>query len=179
MKPYAYFKSASATSSVGMSYVNQPMFTVEDVVLNRMEAYVMLGDTTSFLRDMNRLIAPRTFNYNAEKHKVVMKGSVDHNSILNYFQEAVWQEQLLEPHYKAELEADEIKMAGMMAIALIRRLEFMQEGMRWFDIKRFHLPVEHWRHWERDNIKLDRYDKRRALQIPQEAQKVGVLPNER
>lgn len=180
MKNYAYFKSVSATSSTGMTYVNEPMFTVEDVVLNRMEAYVMLGDTTQFLRDMNRFLQTRTYNYNPRNHTVTMKGSGDrNNSILNYFNEGSWPERRLEPHYKAELEADECKMAGMMAIAMVRHLEFMQEGLRWFDIKRHHLPVEHWRHWERDYVTLDRYDKRRALQIPQEAQKVGVVPNER
>lgn len=180
MKNYGYFKSVSATSSTGMTYVNVPMFTVEDVVLNRMEAYVMLGDTVRFLRDLNRFLPSRTNNYRAENHTVRMKGQGQRsNSLINFFNNGTWPEMRLEPYYKAELEADECKMAGMMAIAWLRHREFMQEGMRWFDIKRFHLPVVHWRHWERDYITLDRYDKRRALQIPQEAQKVGVVPNER
>ncbi|MDR1755353.1 MAG: RagB/SusD family nutrient uptake outer membrane protein [Culturomica sp.] len=179
LKNYAYFKSISATSSTGMTYVNVPMLTVEDVVLNRMEAYVMLGDTVRFLRDMNRFLPSRTFNYNASLYTVSMRGGSNTNSLVDYFGEAVWQDQLLEPHYKAELEADECKMAGMMAVVFMRRREFMQEGMRWFDIKRFHLPVTHYRHWERDYITLGRYDGRRMLQIPQEAQKVGVQPNQR
>jgi hypothetical protein len=177
MKNYGYFKSESATSSSGMTYVNQPMLTVEDVVLNRMEARLMLGDTTLFLRDLNGFLPSRTYNYNVAANTVTMRGG--RQSLVTYFDTDGWKEQQVEPYYKAELEADPVKMAGVMAIVLLRRQEFMQEGQRWFDIKRFHLPVTHWRHWERDNITLGRYDKRRALQIPQEAQKVGVVANER
>jgi hypothetical protein len=51
--------------------------------------------------------------------------------------------------------------------------------MRWFDIKRFHLPVTHKLHWEGTEYTLERADPRRLLQIPQEAQRAGVEPNPR
>lgn len=172
-KAFAYFKNASLNSSWGNTYLNIPMFTVEDVALNRAEAYAMLGDTLRALQTINRFIKTRTPDYNEIKHRVTMDRAIA------YFSQSKWDSERLEPHYKAELEADPNKMVLMMAVCYLRRKEFLQEGMRWFDIKRFHLQVVHKLHWEDSEIVLDRYDKRRALQIPQEAQKAGVVPNER
>jgi starch-binding outer membrane protein, SusD/RagB family len=60
-----------------------------------------------------------------------------------------------------------------------RQKEFMHEGMRWFDIKRFGIPVVH----ILDNgssIRLEEEDERKVLQIPQSAIDVGGLePNPR
>ena len=171
MKNYAYFKAVSATSNSGMTYVNEPMLTVEDVVFHRMEAHIMMGDTTRFLRDMNRYLPTRISGNN---NTVSMRGR--NNSLVELFSGTGWDDKWLAPWYKDELETNELKMAGMMAVVAARRVEFVQEGQRWFDIKRFHLPVVHYSHWDRVQMRLERDDPRRVLQIPQEAQKVGVAP---
>ena len=175
IKSYGYFKNESMTSNRGMTWLNVPMFTVEDVALNRVEAYTMKGDFVHALQDLNAFVSKRV--------NLTMGSYVPMtlDEVVAYYSESGDGASVLdlEPHYKAELEADERKMALMKCVSQIRRMEFLQEGMRWFDIKRFHLPVTHNIHWERRDIELDRYDKRRALQIPQEAQKVGVVPNER
>jgi hypothetical protein len=60
-----------------------------------------------------------------------------------------------------------------------RRKEFIHEGLRWFDIKRYSIPVEH----QLPNgsfITLEADDLRKVLQIPQTATDVGGLePNPR
>jgi hypothetical protein len=172
LKSYGYFKSDAVNSRQGMPYVNEPMLTVEDVVLNRIEAYTMLGDFDLAVRDLNRFYSNRVTNYKADNQ-------VDLAFIMEFYAKPTWINNIPEPHYKESLQADTRKLYLMMAVEDLRRMEFMQEGMRWFDIKRFHLPVVHRLHWERTEITLDRYDPRRVLQIPQEAQKAGVTPNER
>lgn len=172
MKSYGYFKNESANSNRGMSYLNVPMFTVEDVVLNRIEAYTMLGEYDLAVRDLNRFYSLRVVGYD-------QSNEFDLPFIVEHYAEPRWVEQIPEPHYRSEFDADLRKERLFMAVAELRRMEFLQEGLRWFDIKRFHLRVTHWRHWDRDYVYLDRYDNRRALQIPQEAQKAGVVPNER
>lgn len=173
-KFYAYFKNESLTSNRGMTYLNVPMFTVEDVALNKIEAYAMMGDTLHALQNMDRYISKR-----ANKPESVAKMSIP--LLKKYYEEPKGMVAApdLEPHYAAELQADPNKMYIMKAVSQLRRMEFMQEGMRWFDIKRFHLPVTHRINSTAKNMVLERYDKRRALQIPQEAQKRGVVPNER
>jgi hypothetical protein len=156
-----------------MSYLNVPMFTVEDVVLNRIEAYTMLEDFDLAARDLNRFYSRRSANY---------QEGADYASlayVMEFYSRPKWVNSIPEPHYKSQLETDPRKLYMMMAVQDLRRMEFMQEGMRWFDIKRFHLPVTHKLHWEGTDIRLERNDLRRPLQIPQEAQRAGVEPNAR
>lgn len=173
-KSYGYFKNETISSNRGMTWLNVPMLTVEDVALNRMEAYTMLGDTLHALQDLNCFLSQRIETPEPQDY-VCMAELHDFYARKN----GTYLGDQLQPHYKAELEADSCKMHLMQAITQLRRMEFLQEGMRWFDIKRFHLPVTHYIHSERKDMVLEPYDKRRALQIPQEAQKVGVAPNER
>jgi hypothetical protein len=173
MKSYGYFKSDAINARQGMSYLSVPMFTVEDVALNRIEAYSMLGDFDLAERDLNRFYSTRVNNYRESENYV------DLAFIMDFYNAPKWINNIPEPHYKDELQDDKRKLYMMMAVEDLRRMEFMQEGMRWFDIKRFHLPVTHRQHWERTEVTLERYDLRRALQIPQEAQRAGVTPNER
>jgi hypothetical protein len=74
---------------------------------------------------------------------------------------------------------------GSSAQALItfildeRQKEFMHEGLRWFDIKRYGIPVQHELE-DGSTIELDNDDDRKVLQIPQAAIDVGGLePNPR
>jgi hypothetical protein len=60
-----------------------------------------------------------------------------------------------------------------------RQKEFIHEGLRWFDIKRFEIPVEH-QLQDGSVVVLEEDDNRKVLQIPQAAIDVGGLePNPR
>jgi hypothetical protein len=71
------------------------------------------------------------------------------------------------------------KLVMDVYVKLERRKEFIVQGLRWFDIKRFELEVEH-DLVDGSTIKLDQNDKRKVLQIPVSAVDVGKLePNPR
>jgi hypothetical protein len=55
-----------------------------------------------------------------------------------------------------------------------RRREFFVQGMRWFDIKRFDIAVEHTLE-DGSTIELEDDDLRKVLQIPKSAIDVGGL----
>jgi hypothetical protein len=55
-----------------------------------------------------------------------------------------------------------------------RRKEFIHEGLRWFDIKRYSIPVDHMV-GTGNFITLESDDLRKVLQIPQNAIDVGGL----
>jgi hypothetical protein len=75
-----------------------------------------------------------------------------------------------------------VQASYIKAIAEAKRRDFIHEGMRWFDIKRFNIVVEHntveFGQVVRNNI-LTKDDKRRALQIPQRASDNGIEKNPR
>lgn len=72
----------------------------------------------------------------------------------------------------------DLQTSYIKAIAEFRRRDFIQEGIRWFDIKRFNLEVKHEIYNEPTNI-LTKDDNRRALQIPLQASLNGIEKNPR
>ena len=68
--------------------------------------------------------------------------------------------------------------AFVKGIAEFRRREFIHEAMRWFDIKRFNIVVNH-PIVGGETLVLRKNDPRRAVQIPQYAQVYGMKPNPR
>jgi starch-binding outer membrane protein, SusD/RagB family len=145
------FERSSLTSNVGLNYTIDPVFRGEEVILNRAEAYVMDNNVNAALADLQVLINKRYID----------KPTIGLTTLKNYYGTANNQEAVL------NFIIDE------------RRKEFIHEGLRWFDIKRFELQVQHVTA-EGNVITLDRDDDRKILQIPQAAIDVGGLdPNPR
>lgn len=145
------FERSSLTSNVGLYYTIMPVFRTEEVLLNRAEAYVMVNNLNAAVRDLQELVNKR----------------YDGNRTVTL------------PLLRAYFNTNNSQLATLLFIIEERRKEFMHEGLRWFDIKRFSLPVIH-------NlaggtlIRLESDDLRKVLQIPQAAQSVGKLePNPR
>lgn len=153
-----HFVRASANANIGDAYVMIPLFTADELLLNRAEAYVETGQNDLALADLNTFISTRVTSYNPASHNITLA------KIATFYGIADPKEGLI----KTILE--------------LKRTEFMQEGIRWFDIIRRHLPVRH-------NlidlvgretfIELPDNDPRRVFQIPQTAVKSGVELNPR
>jgi hypothetical protein len=145
------FERTSITSNVGYGYTIMPLFRGEEVLLNRAEAYAYVGQTTAAIADMQIYVNKRY----TEKPTITLA------SIQSYYGTTNSQQALV------AFILDE------------RNKEFIHEGLRWFDIKRFHLPVTHVTE-SGSTITLAEDDLRKVLQIPQNAIDVGGLePNPR
>lgn len=127
-----------------------PVFRGEEVLLNRAEAYVYQNKIALAIADLQKFIN------------------------LRYDREVVLTTTMLRNYYGGTASA-----ATLNFILDERQKEFMHEGLRWFDIKRYDIPVQH----VLENgsiIRLDDDDDRKVLQIPQAAIDVGGLePNPR
>lgn len=167
----------SVGSSSGTGYTVSSLLSAEEALLNRAEAYVMKNQFDLALEDINLYLGERVRvdlnNARADftPYKVTMakiKGFYDNKD--SYPD--------LEPFYASTISSDQMSM--LKCVVDWRRREFMQEGMRWFDIKRFHLPVVHTFKVSGDApATLTGNDLRRAIQIPSEAQAFGVMANPR
>ena len=71
-----------------------------------------------------------------------------------------------------------VQTSYVKAIAETRRRDFIHEGIRYFDMKRFNIEVVHETFGKPANT-LIKDDKRRALQIPLSASSNGVEKNPR
>ncbi|MBL0740417.1 RagB/SusD family nutrient uptake outer membrane protein [Chryseolinea lacunae] len=150
-----HFVQTGVNSTTGFPYTIVPMFTAEEVLFNRAEAYLMLNNYTKSLDDLNTWISTRVVNYR----------SID----------GLWMEKLFD-YYPDKSTSREVVLS---AILDFKRIEFLHEGQRWFDILRHKIVVTHTVKNEAD-IVLKADDARRVLQIPREAVSTGGLqPNPR
>jgi hypothetical protein len=144
------FQRSSITSNVGLYYTIMPVFRGEEVILNRAESYVQTNQNTLALQDLQLLVSKR------------------------YLGESI-SLSVLRTHYQSNNDANNL----LQFILDERRKEFMHEGLRWFDIKRYGLAVHHDLS-DGSIVTLTADDKRKIIQIPQTAIDVGGLrPNDR
>lgn len=145
------FERSSLTSNVGLNYTIISAFRGDEVVLNRAESYVYKNQLDLALADLQLLISKR----------------YEGNPPLTL------------PLLRAYYGTTNNQLAMINFILDERRKEFIHEGIRWFDIKRYSIPVDHALQ-DGSNITLEVEDLRKVLQIPQTAIDVGGLePNPR
>ena len=171
-KYFDYFKRSYPGSSTGTSHTMGAHFMLEDVLLMRAEAYAMKGAAyfDSAVNDIHTLLLKRVSGaYVPVTLSKINDFYLTGATAANYPD--------LSPFYNI----NEDQKGLLKCIVDWRQKEFMSDGLRWFDIKRFHLAVTHT--FPNTNkyatMTLAPYDLRRALQIPMEAQAFGIEPNQR
>jgi hypothetical protein len=145
------FERTSLTSDVGLYYTIISAFRGEEVLLSRAESYVFKNQLNLALADLQVYISKRYTGNPA----------------------------LTLPLLRTYYGSNNNQYVTWAFIIDERRKEFMHEGMRWFDIKRFQFPVQHILE-NGTSIQLEGDDDRQVLQLPQTALDVGGLePNPR
>jgi starch-binding outer membrane protein, SusD/RagB family len=130
-----------------------PLLSMEEVLMNRAEAYSRLHNYSAAITDLNAWISKNIKDYDPAVNNVT-------TSSINSF-------------YGGTLDA-----AMIQTILDFKRISYMQEGLRWFDILRLKMPVSHTSTDGFSTI-LVAGDKRRLLQFPPQAAQEGVPLNPR
>ncbi len=147
------FERSSLNSSVGFPYYIHIAFSGEEVLLNRAEANAFLGNLDESIADLQVL---------SEKRFSGGTPTITLNDLQTFYN-----------------STDDINNVLSYIIFLERRKEFIMQGLRWFDLKRYFIPVVHDLEGG-STIQLNGDDERKALQIPKSAVEVGGLePNPR
>jgi len=147
-------------SNLGNYYMYLPLFAAEEVLFNKAEALAATERYDEALSTLNIFISKRikgTYNssmHNLERDKVVA-------------------------HYSGA----DVKTAMTNAVLDLKRIEFMHEGIRWLDILRKGIRIQH---PVADkgitgefNTVLEPNDLRRQLQLPATTVLAGLEPNKR
>lgn len=168
-KFYEYFKYTNVTAGIGEPYTGTVLLSNDEFFLNRIEAHVMKNQIDEANAELEYFLATRTSGYNPATDVITEEDIVDFYPVVaNEFT----------PFYALT----PVQTSYIKAIAEARRREFIHEGLRWFDIKRFNLVVEHKTYQFGQVIRnsvLTKDDKRRALQIPLRATDNGIEKNPR
>lgn len=142
-------------------YVTNVLFSTDEVLLNRMEAYAMLQEYDLATEDI-LLYLKAKFNIDLPCGRdMYLKVS---NSYYDVYS----------PFYGLNLS----QLSLVKIITELRQKEFLHEGLRWFDIRRFHIGVTR---SSRNSLyqPLLKDDPRKVLQIPAEAINRGLKANPR
>lgn len=161
------FRDFSTFESTGLNprgvYSDQVLFTTDEVLLNRIEALAMKERYDDAILDLRSYLKAKT------------SAPLLNDEIKYAFSNA-------QDLYTSSFQYLSFFQADLVAFAAeLRRREFVHEGLRWFDIKRFHLSVD--RNIPGEPLVLDkvlkREDRRKVLQIPADAINYGLTPNPR
>jgi hypothetical protein len=157
-------------------------FTGEEALLNRAEAYVWKNQYANAVSDLNIWIGnnanPQYANTSVTEAEIISWASN-----LEYYQAtAPTPKKKLNPDFATVAEGSE-QEAFLHSVLVTRRCQFMHEGMRWFDVKRYGIKIYRRTINATTIVSVDDSllvrDPRRAMQIPQDAMTAGVEPNPR
>lgn len=146
-----------ATASTGYPYLPMILFTVDEALLNRAEAYAQLGQYDMALKDLNTFYSVRMSYYGPSD-------AVTLDKIASYYS-------ITDP-----------KAGVIRAILDAKKAEFLQEGLRWLDIVRLGLTVSHNvidSKGVETFIELKPGDPRRLFQLPEQVKLAGIEQNPR
>jgi starch-binding outer membrane protein, SusD/RagB family len=149
-----YFVRESVNAEIGFPYVMVPLLTAEEVLFNRAEANVYLNKIDDVLSDLNTYASTRIYNYSASAHTITA------GKIRSFYR------------------TSDVQQGALATVMDFKRAEFVQEGMRWFDLLRYKIPVIH-PTAEGPVLTLAADDPMRVFQIPDVAKLAGIAQNPR
>ncbi|MEW4924428.1 RagB/SusD family nutrient uptake outer membrane protein [Algibacter sp. 2305UL17-15] len=161
-----FFKVTNQAANIGTYYTGYVLFSTDEALLNRAEAYAMLGELDKATDDINLSYSVKTREY------IAAFDELDPTDVQTRF--AVADTSLYTPFYTIPTES----LAFVNAVLTIRRTIFYAEGLRWFDNKRHNMVINH-RDFFGNVVTLPKGDNRRQLQIPESAQSFGIQQNPR
>ena len=173
-KYYEEFYYSDIVEGIGTAYTKLPLFRSDEMLLARAEANTMLGKFDEALDDLNCFIELRIpaddfdiATTSLTQAKILSYYSAQLNGANTFINSDFNKGRFLDG------EQGRLQKALILTILDFRRIEFLYEGQRYYDILRWNIPVTH-----RDNSgqtsTLTPDDDRRILQIPQTAILAGV-----
>ncbi|MGY6648935.1 RagB/SusD family nutrient uptake outer membrane protein [Wenyingzhuangia sp. IMCC45574] len=161
-----YFKVTNQAAGTGDTFVAYVLLSTDEVLCNRAEAYAMKGQLDLALADLNTIYQVNTQGY------VVADDAFTVDDVNAIFE--VLDPQLYTPFY----DIPAASLAMINAVLTTKRTLFYNDGLRWFDIKRHDMVVNHRDVFGNEYI-LTKGDNRKAIQIPEAAKALGIDINPR
>lgn len=151
-----YFVRSSVNANIGLPYVMVPLFTTEEVLFNRIEANIFLNTTNAnaAIADLNTYASTRFVDYNIADYTITPAKLQDYYGSTN------------------------VRLNTLNALLDFKRAEYMQEGMRWFDIIRYGITVTHTT-TTGESLSLADGDLKRVFQLPESVKQSGMPLNPR
>ncbi|NCC10886.1 MAG: RagB/SusD family nutrient uptake outer membrane protein [Bacteroidia bacterium] len=173
------FEYTDKAASIGYVHTALMPFTGGKLILERAEAYALKGELDNAVADINLWLASATLN----KVQVTKEQIVTFFKSVNYTAYPLKKngertiKKVLHPQgFTVDAEGDQEMIVH--CILHLKRIEFIHEGGRFMDIKRYGIEISHNLNGRDDQyINLPVNDPRRAIQLPQDVIAAGLTPN--
>jgi len=178
--PYE-FEYTDLQAGIGYAHAEYAVFTMEQLLIERAEAYALKNDLANAVKDYNTLLSV----YMLEPVEFTLQELVSYyNNVAYYTPTAA----TVKKHFKAPVytigEEGSDQEALLQAIMHLRRILTVHEGYRMQDVKRYGIVI--YRRQTNtsftisavtDSLTVD--DPRRAIQLPQDVITAGLPGNDR
>ena len=177
-KIYEDFKVSSINADTGQPYARIALFRLEEALLARAEAYAMTGEYDKALADLTMFSQQRVQSTNVAEYYYSRDKVVDYYTDVLTLSDHYMNSDFNAGRFSADLSTYEGKLQRGLVLAVLdaRRMEYIYEGMRWFDILRWNIPVTHTM-LSGESSTLTPDDDRRVIQIPETASLSGLEKN--
>ncbi len=184
--PYA-FEYTDPVAGIGYPHTVIALFTADEALLARAEAYTMMHEYKKAAADM-QLWVTNIINTLKSTPAITVSLIDDFYSEKGYCYD---DDKRISSGYKKhlnpsfEIDAEGSTQENMLQFILaMRRIETLHDGLRWFDIKRYGIEIPRRicnAEGEPDYVTdfLTKDDPRRVYQIPQDVRDAGFMPNPR
>ncbi|MCM1109119.1 MAG: RagB/SusD family nutrient uptake outer membrane protein [Clostridium sp.] len=174
-----FFEYTDKVAGIGFIHIVRCELTAEETLLARAEARLFMGDKTGALEDLKIWEGARRNVGVAASFRDLTEAQ-----IISFYKTKDPGYGIVKPlHIDEVCPSSEYRVTDdiepmLQCVLHFRRIETIDDGYRWFDIKRYGLEITH-------KIGLDRVetlvtnDPRTAIQIPAEAIAAGFAPNDR
>lgn len=182
------FEYTDKINNVGFYHQVLPVFTADETVLCRAEAYAMLKQYDKALNDVNAWITTHCAPQKEYKDKVLERPVLTVNMVNEFMDEVEYSvvdpESSRERTIRKTLHPQGFKVEEgtqenvIQTILHVRRLETLHDGLRFYDLKRYGIEYAHTIAGENSAI-FKAGDLRGAIQIPNDVVTAGITANPR
>ncbi|MDR2948430.1 MAG: RagB/SusD family nutrient uptake outer membrane protein [Prevotella sp.] len=169
-----YVEYTDQAAGIGYAHIVHPVFTTDEILLCRAEAYIMQKSYDKALEDINLFMTNFTYG------STVTSGDISnyYGGMEYYTPEAPTQKKRLNPAFTIDPGTQE---NYVHCILNLRRLLTLHEGLRWFDIRRYGIEINRRIIGSRITVTdtMSKDDLRRTIQIPQDVIDAGLPANPR
>lgn len=160
------FEITNPIAQTGQPHVIIPAFTTDEALLCRAEAHVLKKDYDAAATDLS-------YWYQKKGAK-----AADKSTIMEFYGRS--NQSVHQTPFNTGVTYDDDQLKMLYAVLHARRVEGIHEGVRWLDVKRYNIPIEH-NVYGYGSIQLPSDDPRRAIQIPQQVLSAPgeITPNPR
>lgn len=142
----------------GNYYTVQVLFSADEALMNRAEAYTHKGQYDLALKDLNDFAAVRVDAYDVTQHLITQQ------KVLDFY------------------NTTDIKEGLIKTVLDFKQKAFAHEGLRWLDINRYGIEIVH-KHYDANMVEttdiLKKDDLRRVFQLPERTSLSGLPKNPR